>query len=88
MHRGGRGGWNVHIGMLSRQTTSWTDARMLNRGVALVFIWTSHSKALSVKPKLKMFLKMIMQVKPSIAKSPGASVSSQRSGELVKGRGY
>jgi hypothetical protein len=58
------------MGMLSRQTPSWIQARVLNRGVALVPAVTSQSKAFRVRAKLKMFLKMIMQVKPSIAKSP------------------
>jgi hypothetical protein len=63
------------MGMLSRQTTSWTEATALKMGVALVLVSTSQSNARMVRPQLKTFLKMIMQVNPSMAKSPEAGVS-------------
>lgn len=53
------------------------DARMLNSGVAWVLLATSHWKALKVSAKLKMFLKMIMQVNPSMARSPVVVCSCQ-----------
>lgn len=56
--------------MLSRQTASCTEANTLNSGVALVWFSINQSKALNVSAKLNMFLKMIMHVKPSIARSP------------------
>lgn len=65
-----RRGGDIHMGTLSAQTTTCTAPRALKTGVALVPLVTSHSYALKVRAKLNMFLKMIMQVKPSMARSP------------------
>ena len=69
--KGTEGGlYDVHIGMLSRQTTTWTEPRALKTGVPRVWFSRIQSYALKVRPKLKKFLNMIRQVKPSMARSP------------------
>lgn len=61
---------NVHMGMVNKQATSWTVPSALKTGVAASPFVISQSNALKVRAKLKMFLKMIRHVKPSMAKSP------------------
>lgn len=68
---------NLQSGMLVRQMTICTDPMGLNTGVACVSFATSQSYALNVSAKLNMFLKMIMQVKPSMAKSPASHWSAK-----------
>ncbi len=63
--------------MLLQHTTTCTAPRALKMGVALDLFVTSQSNALSVRAKLKMFLKIIMQVNPSMARSPNADVSDK-----------
>lgn len=62
---------DLHMGMVSKQATSWTVPRALKTGVAASPFVISQSNALNVRAKLKIFLKMIKHVKPSMAKSPG-----------------
>ena len=58
------------MGMVNKQATSWTVPRALKTGVAEPPFVISQSNALKVRAKLKMFLKMIKHVKPSMARSP------------------
>ena len=73
--------------MLSRQATSCTVANALNSGVAWVWFSINQSKALNVSAKLKMFLKMIMHVNPSIARSPRQLLATDAPGHAHPGTG-
>jgi hypothetical protein len=65
---GEREGWSLHIGTLSRQTTTCTlEMTIKTYRVSLVL---THLKAMKVRPKLKKFLKIRRQVNASMAMLP------------------
>ena len=76
---------DLHRGILVRQTTACTMPSALKSGVALLRFWTSQSKALKVRAKLKTFLKMMVQVNPSIARSPIDGYLNAKAREKKKG---
>jgi hypothetical protein len=55
-------------GMVVKHTTTCTEAMAMKIG--LIPVWTSQSYPLQVRPKLKMFLKIIIHVKASMLRLP------------------
>lgn len=60
---------HLHIGMLVRKMTTWIEAMMTIVHLIPIPVVT-QSNAKKVRTKLKKFLKMIIMVNPSIARSP------------------